>query len=152
MIRTPLKRTPFRRSAPKAQGASVDSSTPLDTGRKPLPRRSALKRISPKRQATLAARRSCVEQVIERDGGCVFGRFFAAAGIPVVTECSGPLTAHEPAKRSHGADPTNPDEAVALCRRHHEFAHHNVRIAEGVGLLERAAGYPIRHVNLVGER
>lgn len=49
--------------------------------------------------------------------------------------CGGPLDVHEPARRSHGADPTDPEQCVLLCRRHHEFVHANPSIGKALGLI-----------------
>ena len=102
--------------------------------------------MSEGRRAKLPARRKCVDVVIERDGGCVFVRMVARSSIVFTAgsgswedlRCSGVLDAHEPAKRSHGADPTNPDECICLCRRHHNWAHAHPKLSEEIGLLVRS--------------
>ena len=49
--------------------------------------------------------------------------------------CEGEFHVHEPGHRSQGADPTDPDACVLLCRRHHlEFAHGEPLLAKRVGL------------------
>ena len=69
-----------------------------------------------------------MQAVIERDEGCVFRRF--APYLDVL--CFGALTAHELTKRSHGADPTNPDECVCLCWGHNGWVEDNPRLAAEV--------------------
>jgi len=118
-------------------------------------KRTALRPFSKKRQATFEARRECVRIVIERDGGCVFKRRLIAAAeglgagdwlgdfqilrmtwevVPLFAEqlpvCGGQLDVHEPKHRSQGADPTDPDQCVAICRVHHDFAHAHPRFAK----------------------
>ncbi len=158
MKRSPLKRrTPLRS---QGQGSSSDSTT-----RPPMRRNSPLAKVSPKRRRQEKARRECVDAVIARDGGCQFwhhvndygGAFLRSTGtewhVPDSAPlwCSPGLDVHEPAKRSHGADPTNPDECICLCRAHHDWVHASPKTAEDLGLLLRAAGFPISHVNPVEE-
>ena len=110
-------------------------------------RRKPIKAVSLKRLAELPARRRCVEIVLARDGGCVFGRHLVAASSLVrleaakamrlqrpLTECSGPLDVHEPGHRSQGADPTDPEACLAICRRHHDLMHSYPLVAKLLGL------------------
>lgn len=102
---------------------------------------------SAKKRARRPARRKAVEAVKERDGVCQFflrivvwaqhereDRIDWASGdghaileacmaefdYPT-PDCFGPTVGHEPVKRSHGADETNPDEIVLLCVGHNNW-------------------------------
>lgn len=118
----------------------------------PLHRRTRLQPFSAKRAALRQARAEAVRQVIERDQVCQFPRLAAENAhllndydrreLSTAGECSGPLDAHEPGLRSHGADPTDPDQAIAICRRHHDFAHRHPRLASLLGVIH----YPLHHV------
>ncbi len=113
-------------------------------------KRSPLSPISAKRRAKLAARRACVEAVLERDRGCVFPRRAFAADFPICAPlCYGVLDVHEPGKRSQGADPTDPDQCVALCRTHHRLVHANPQLGASLGLLD-SLRYPLIHVAVKG--
>ena len=121
-------------------------------------KRSPLRPISEKRRASLPARRRCVEIVLERDKTCRFWAhveaYWVENGVPkkfavaarskahlisgdrVVSlpTCWGPLDVHEPGHRSQGADPTDPSQAVAICRGHHDFVHQNPIVAKALTL------------------
>ena len=102
-------------------------------------KRTPIRRVSKKRAATFSARRECVRIVLERDLGCRFwARMNALApqdnrmvDAPV---CCGPIDVHEPRHRSQGADPTDPDQCVAICRAHHDWAHTHPIQAKLLGL------------------
>ena len=102
-------------------------------------KRTPIRRVSKKRAATFPARRECVRIVLERDLGCRFwARMNALApqdnrmvDAPV---CCGPIDVHEPGHRSQGADPTDPDQCVAICRAHHDWAHTHPIQAKLLGL------------------
>lgn len=102
-------------------------------------KRTPLRPVSARRRATFAARRQCIDAVLARDGGCVFARRYSAhlreGGEPleVPTRCWGVLDVHEPEGR-HGENFLDPDECVALCRKHHDFAHDHPAIARVLGL------------------
>lgn len=120
-------------------------------------RGSRLKVVGRKRRETdfVARRAAAVEAVIQRDLGCTFWRHVEAVAhelseadrleLAKAGECNGRLTAHEPGLRSHGADPTDPAQAVCVCYRHHTFAHAHPRLAQVLGLIS----YPISHVTEV---
>ena len=72
--------------------------------------------------------------VIARDGGCTFSMFAQGRATDQELQCHGPLTAHELRKRSHGADPTNPDECVCLCWGHNGWIEDNPRVSAAWGL------------------
>jgi hypothetical protein len=55
-----------------------------------------------------------------RDGAEMVARARQAFGHPT-PECFGDLVGHEPLKRSHGADTTNPDEVLLLCVGHNGY-------------------------------
>ena len=102
-------------------------------------KRTPIRRVSKKRAATFDAREACVRAVLERDQVCQFPARYEAAVGPYKGSmvCSYVMDAHEPAKRSGGADPTKPEECVLLCRTHHELIHQNPALGERLGLLER---------------
>ena len=123
---------------------ALHRSTPLRPSGKPLRRsvwtvrRKPIKAISDKARAKLPARRKCVRIVLERDGGCVFWRRpiedLSAEQLRGIDVCSGPLDVHEPGHRSQGADPTDPDQCVCVCRHHHSWAHEHPVAAKVLGL------------------
>jgi hypothetical protein len=89
-----------------------------------------------------------VKIVKARDGRCVFWArtrahnlnlldFGDAADLFVLTmvKCSGRTEAHEPEKRSQGADETDPEQCIALCAFHHRWVHDHPRLAALLGLL-----------------
>lgn len=87
--------------------------------------------MSDKRQSTLAQRREVREQVIKRDQEC---------RLKDHSPCFGDLDVHEVLTRARGGDPLDPNNCVALCRTHHDFAHRNPKWAEEVGLLRHSWG------------
>lgn len=95
-----------------------------------------LKPMSAKRAAQIPAREECVRIVLARDRGCVFPRHWETIGHSpmVMPSCDGPFDVHEPGHRSQGADPTNPDECVTLCRSHHSWVHLNPIAAKDLAL------------------
>jgi hypothetical protein len=102
-------------------------------------KRTPIRRVSKKRAATFSARRECVRIVLERDLGCRFWARMNAMGPPknLVVDapvCWGPIDVHEPGHRSQGADPTDPDQCVALCRAHHDWVHDHPLRAAPLGL------------------
>jgi len=107
---------------------------------KPAPRvkknRKSLKAVSDKRRARIPAREECVRIVLARDGGCVFPKRWVEAGNwPTnMPPCWGQLDVHEPGHRSQGADPTDPDQCVTLCRAHHDLVHNLPVTAKDLGL------------------
>lgn len=115
-------------------------------------KRTRLRPRSDKAIARDEARRACVAAVIARDKGCMFQRAVGAySGYirelelpPSWQWCDGPLDAHEPRERSHGADPTDPDQAVCLCRKHHDWVHAHPSTSYRLGLLVRGNGEPYR--------
>lgn len=98
--------------------------------------------MSAKTRAKIPARKECVAIVLERDKGCVWNRQMAPLVIPGIRtplfadleKCEGGLDVHEPVHRSQGGDPTDPDQCVTLCRKHHRWAHDNPRLAKAAGL------------------
>ncbi len=117
--------------------------------------KTALKRykrinpISAKRRRQRAARLACVAAVLKRDGyKCTFwahvpqtvGAFREeSASLNFIDPpcCDGQLDVHEPLMRSHGADPTDPDQCITLCRSHHTWSHNHPLAAEQLGLIVR---------------
>lgn len=110
-----MKRTPLKRS-----------TTSL--------KRTPLAKVSKKRQSLSEARRRCVETVLARDGGCVMRARVSDIIFYNMHACWGPVDVHEPGHRSQGADPTDPDQCVALCRSHHDWAHNHPREAKEIGI------------------
>lgn len=86
--------------------------------------KTRIKPVSDKRRATFPAREKCVRIVKKRDGyKC---RVCGEDGYDV----------HEILTRAQGGDPTDPDNAVLLCREHHDFAHNHPKWAAEVGLIQ----------------
>lgn len=93
-------------------------------------------------------REECVAIVKARDGRCRFRALAAArdtsslhiADRTVITNafnnrCRLATQVHEPGKRSQQADPTDPEQCIALCGSHHEWIHAHPRLAAFLGLL-----------------
>ena len=99
-------------------------------------KRSRLNPMSRKRRDQIPAREECVRIVLARDRGCVFpNRWVAEGNWPTnMPPCDGPLDVHEPRHRSQGADPTDPDQCVTLCRAHHDLVHNLPVTAKDLGL------------------
>jgi hypothetical protein len=110
-------------------------------------KRSPLRRISEKRKAQLPARRRCIQIVLERDKVCQLhprlDAYWREWGLDAYTvllaevpapDCWGPLDVHEPGHRSQGADPTDPDQCVALARGCHDWVHGHPLIAKALTL------------------
>jgi len=97
-------------------------------------KRSRINPVSAKRRATFEARRECVEIVLERDKVCQWNVRCAALGRDPLHACWGPLDVHEPGHRSQGADPTDPEQCVAVCRGCHSFLHAHPLLAKELGL------------------
>lgn len=92
--------------------------------RTPLTRRTPLRRVSAKRRAANQRRRAAMVAEFGDSPLCVFpgcGRFADDV--------------HEPGMRSRGADPTDPQQGVPICRHHHERVHANPAEATRLGLL-----------------
>lgn len=112
-------------------------------------KRTPLRPISLKRSRELRARKAAIREVIERDGErCEFARrhdgwlrVLSGDIGPNVPECGGPLDAHEPDKRSQGADSTNPSDIVLICRNHHDYIHQNPRAGYRLALLNSKKGF-----------
>jgi hypothetical protein len=87
---------------------------------KPRPRASE-KASRDRRQA--GARQACVEVVWQRAGGrCEWCGYlvYRPADAPSALRIG---HVHEPGKRSHGADPTDPEQCVLVCVSCHMAAH-----------------------------
>ena len=98
-------------------------------------KRARLNPMSRKRRDQIPAREECVRIVLARDGGCVFERRWAGAEMVLpMPGCWGPLDVHEPGHRSQGADPTDPDQCITLCRAHHDLVHNLPLTAKDLGL------------------
>ena len=114
-----MKRSPLRRKAP------LERLSGLSRGRKPI------KQVSDKRRATFGARRECVRIVKERDVNCQFWIHVCDTELSPedfarcieACHCEGRMEVHEPAHRSQGADPTDPEQCLLVCAKHHRFAH-----------------------------
>lgn len=107
--------------------------TPLKRSFAPL-KRTPLARVSKKRHSLSAARRACVEIVLARDGGCVVRPRVSDIIFYDMGTCWGPLDVHEPGHRSQGADPTDPEQCITLCRGHHSWAHDHPKQAKEIGI------------------
>jgi hypothetical protein len=95
---------------------------------RPLQRRSPLRRGKPLRARPAGRAR---EQAAERRRNMIeaFGVKPDCAGWKLIPACPrDPHPAdvpHEPGMRSHGADPTDPEQAIPLCADGHEWVHAN---------------------------
>jgi hypothetical protein len=92
------------------------------------PKSATRQREDRDRAAMVAAK---VEQVIENDlPHCV------AADLAREVECGGPIDPHEPLARSRGGSVVDADNCVFICRRHHDWVHHEAPKRAGeLGLL-----------------
>jgi hypothetical protein len=104
-----------------------------------------MRKTSAEARAAIPARRKAIEVVKERDKVCQFEAHYRAlhgftsnmVSVFDVPVCYGPLDVHEPARRSQGADPTDPDQCVLLCRQHHSWVHAHPAQSYELGLLIR---------------
>jgi hypothetical protein len=99
--------------------------------------------MSNKRRRQLIERAQVRQEVLERDGGCVWllhaweGPFrdpkVSLVGAP--TRCAGPLDVHEVIPRSAWAGGyLVPSNCVTLCRTHHTWVTDNPSAAHSIGL------------------
>lgn len=108
--------------------------TPLKRGTKPM-RRTRLRPRSDRAAAAQVERRRNMHGAYGWKADCV-GRAILPA---CPTRPHPAATAHEPGKRSQGADPTDPAQAIPLCAVGHRWVHDHPRAASG---LRTAAGVP----------
>jgi len=85
-----------------------------------------------------AARDACRQEVLLRDGGCVFHRMERAQGL--FDQCGGPLSGpdyevHEIITRRRGGSKTDPTNCVALCSHAHRWVTAHPCGAEAIGLM-----------------
>lgn len=97
--------------------------------------------MSAKRRAQVPARKRCVAIVLKRDGECQFFAHVARYWDPTeenaslsLPTCWGSLDVHEPGHRSQGADPTDPEQCVAICRGHHDWVGDHPLLAKDLHL------------------
>ena len=109
-------------------------------------KRTPLRRVSRKRQATLEQRADVREFVLERDQGCRFWQATYDATCPEPLDfgnqcpqfCDGPLDVHEVTPRgTHPGSELDRDVAICLCRTHHQFIHSRPVLGYQTGLLKR---------------
>lgn len=109
--RTPLKQgKPLERKTPLKQGGNLDRTTPL-------------RARSKKQEAKYRIRRPLVAALL--------------AERPVCERCQSARSTdvHEPRMRSRGADITDPEQCVCLCRDCHNWVHANPAQATAEGWL-----------------
>ena len=95
-------------------------------------RRSVIRPVSKKRQATRYARERCVNEVLRR------ANYQCQTPGWSDLECKGRLDVHEVLSRARGGDPLNPDACAALCAQHHRYAHAHPDEAAGIGILRHS--------------
>jgi hypothetical protein len=118
----PLERraAPLPRTAEPERRAQLVATGPI--------RPSAASRT--RARAVFAARALVLRAMFEEDPWC-------RARIDGV--CTGLAEdGHEPLLRSRGGDPTDPANIVLLCRKCHDHAHANPRVAEALGLMRHS--------------
>lgn len=101
--------------------------TPLGRGEPPK-RKRPMRRESAKRRRRRPARQDCMAEVRRRAGGRCELR------VPGVCTTWG-TQGHEPAKRSQGANATDPAQVKLACDACHKWVHRNVAAAVAMGLL-----------------
>lgn len=101
-----------------------------------LERRTRLRRVSPKRKATTAARAEVWEQVQARDRGCLLDGHHGAH-----QPCRGGLTPHHLQKASQGG-PYTVENIVALCAFHNGWVEDYPLTAHVLGLVVRQGETP----------
>jgi hypothetical protein len=107
--------------------------SPMPPRKTPLRSRARLKPMSVKRRRDLVKRKAVREFVLGRDGGCV-----ARDKLPQIA-CSGVLDVHELVRRSQWrAGWLVADNAIVLCRAHHDWCHAHPLEARNLGLLRLA--------------
>ncbi len=112
----------MKRGKSLRRGTPPRRSTPLKNGQPPQ-RKTRIKTRSKKQEAIYRLRRPLVERLLEER--------------PVCQRCDRErsIDVHEPAMRSRGADITDPDQCVCLCRRCHDWVHDNPAAATAEGWL-----------------
>jgi hypothetical protein len=103
------------------------SPSRLTPGRPPS-RHARLRPVSRAKRKQGRQRAACLAAVRERSGGR------CELKVPGVCTTWG-TEGHEPAKRSHGADITNPAEVLWSCPACHAWAHANPKAACAMGIL-----------------
>jgi hypothetical protein len=111
-----MKRTPITRKT------RLERSTPL-TGGQPLKRGKPMRQRSKKQEALYRVRRPLVAELL--------------AEFPVCQRCDSARSTdvHEPRMRSRGADITDREQCVCLCRPCHNFVHDHPAEATAEGWL-----------------
>jgi len=118
-----LKRSPMpQRRTPLKQGKPLKRETPLRSTGNPA-RSTPLKARSKKQEAKYRIRRRLVADLL--------------AERPVCERCQAARSTdvHEPRMRSRGADITDPEQCVCLCRDCHDWVHANPAAATAEGWL-----------------
>lgn len=111
-----------RRRSELRQGKPLERKTPLRSASN-LERRTPLKPRSKKQEAKYRIRRPLVAELL--------------AERPVCERCQSARSTdvHEPRMRSRGADITDPEQCVCLCRDCHMWVHANPAEATAEGWL-----------------
>jgi hypothetical protein len=97
-----------KRSTPLRRGGSLKRHTPLEGGAS-LARRTPIRQQSAKRQQENRERGAMVRQLWPEPPMCV------VTGCPRLAD-----DVHEPLTRARGGSITDPKNAVAICRPHHD--------------------------------
>lgn len=112
----------MKRSAPIRRTKRLERHKPLEGGQ-PLARTTPLKHRSAKQEAVYRVRRPLVARLL--------------AERPVCERCKRARSTdvHEPRMRSRGADVTDPEQCVCLCRPCHSHIHAHPAEATAEGWL-----------------
>ena len=106
-------------------------------------KRSAINPVSKRRAAKLRERKKMIA-AMKREGPVMCGFpndqpiYKSSLGVVFRVFPCGEYAddLHEPGKRSQGADPSNADSVIPLCREHHDWTHQHPREAAALGLLD----------------
>lgn len=115
--------------------------------RKPLMRKTPLRRVSPKRALVNALRATFVDEQLHRrplcEAGKIIGRSLTSLPLTYMLCMGTSSEIHEPLTRARapGADTIlDPANSVAICRTCHSWIHSHPDHAEKLGLLKSSRG------------
>ena len=107
-------------------------------------KRTPLRPMSNKRRKQLIERAQVRQEVLERDGGCVFwaqawstDQWLPGDLVGAPVRCQGPMDVHEVVRRSQNSEAwLTPALCVVLCRAHHSFVTEHPEAAHRLGLVK----------------
>lgn len=117
-----MKRSPIVRKTPLKAHTGLKRGTPLKQGGS-LGRKTPIAARSKKQQAVYRIRRRLVAELLEQRPVCERCRQARSTDV------------HEPRMRSRGADITDPEQCVCLCRSCHRWVHDHPAAATAEGWL-----------------